>query len=263
MIVTPSERDHRYGDERIVDWLNQSREWSYEKPVPYHPRSDRHGGAQCNFFIDDLLCESDPFASAAAAGEIVYQEDYDVGDSRGLGWNVDLVIGPPSGDASQPIDGRIAQRAPGEVWLACDAKSIMTEHQKARRNRQRDINSFADIMHTHHERALSCGILLLNLASKFDSPTRDPEDITEHPHINRIVGEIVDLFDSINRSGGEISANLDGLGVVVIEHTNLTQNIGDTRLATESPAPQPADRTHYRTFVRQMADLFEARFLGG
>lgn len=259
--MTPSETDHRYGDERIVDWLNQSREWNYEKPVPYHPRSDSHGSAQCNFFIDDLLYENEAIASAAAAGEIVYQENYDVGDSRGLGWNVDLVIGPPIGNSNQPVDGRIAQRAPAEVWLACDAKSIMTEHQKARRNRQRDINSFADIMHTHHERALSCGILLLNLAPRFDSPTRDPEDITEHPHIERIVGEIVDLFNSIDRSGGEISANLDGLGAVVIEHTNLTRNIGDTRLVTESPAPQPGERTHYRTFVRQMADLLETRFL--
>jgi hypothetical protein len=137
----------------------------------------------------------------------------------------------------------------------------MTEHQKARRNRQRDINSFADIMHTHHESAVSCGILLLNLASKFDSPTRDPEDITEHPHIERIVGEIVELFDSIDRSGGEISASLDGLGAVVIEHTNLIQNLGDTRLRTERPAPQPGDRTHYRTFVRQTAELLETRFI--
>ena len=253
--------DHRYGDERIVDWLNQPREWAYEKNVPYHPRSNRHGSAQCEFFIDDLLAESDSIASAAAAGELVYQEDYDVGDPRGLGWNVDLVLGPPSGETRRPIDGEIAQRTPGKVWLACDAKSIMTEHQKARRNRQRDINSFADIMHTHHEEALSCGILLLNIADTFDSPTREPDDITEHSNIERIIREIIGLFNSINRSGGEISANLDGLGAVVIEHTNLVDHIGDTRLVTEPPAPQLGDRTHYRTYVQQMADLIQERFV--
>lgn len=47
--------EHRYGDERIVDWLNQEREWSYPRNVPYHPRSDTHGGAQCRYFVDDLL----------------------------------------------------------------------------------------------------------------------------------------------------------------------------------------------------------------
>jgi hypothetical protein len=252
--------EHQYGDEKIVEWLNESREWKYPKDVPYHPRSDSHGGAQSRYFVDDLMYESDFIANAAENGDLVYQEDYDVGDSRGLGWNVDLVIGPPSGSVQETMSGKMAQGPPSEVWLAADAKSIMTEHQKARRNRQRDINSFADIMHTHYEEAIVCGILLLNLADKFDSPTRDPDDITEHPHIERILEEIVDLFDSIDRSQGEISANLDGAGVVVVEHTNLVDDIGDTRLVRDDPAPQPQDRVQYRTFVRQMAELFERRF---
>lgn len=259
--MSDSQNEHRYGDERIVEWLNQRREWKYPKDVPYHPRSDKHGGAQCRYFVDDLLYESDAIADAARNGEIVYAEDYDVGDPNGLGWNVDLVLGPPSGNVQLPADGGMARGAPGEVWMAVDAKSIVTEHQKARRNRQRDINSFADIMHTHQEQALAAGILLLNIADRFDSPTRDPDDITEHPHIDRIVGEIVDLFDSINRSEGEISANLDGAGLIVVDHTNLEDDVGETELVTREPAPQPGERVHYRTFVRDMADLFEQRFL--
>ncbi|MFB6222334.1 MAG: hypothetical protein ABEH86_01505 [Haloarcula sp.] len=259
--MSRQEDDHQYGDERIVDWLNQEREWKYPKEVPYHPRSDKHGGAQCRYFVDDLIHESDAIADAAANGEVVYAEDYDVGDPRGLGWNVDLVMGPPSGDVQLPADGGMARGAPAEVWLACDAKSIITEHQKARRNRQRDINSFADIMHNHHSEAITCGILLLNIADQFDSPTRDPDDITDHPHIDRIIGEIVDLFDSIDRSEGEISANLDGAGLVVVEHTNLVEDVGDTELVTREPAPQSGERVHYRTFVEEMADLFEQRFL--
>lgn len=251
---------HQFGDERIVEWLNQEREWTYPKNVPYHPRSDSHGGAQCRYFVDDLLNESPAIQEAANEGEIVYAEDYDVGDPKGLGWNVDLVLGPPSGDVQLPASG-MTQAAPGEVWMAVDAKSIITEHQKARRNRQRDINSFADIMHTHHEQAITCGILLLNIADRFDSPTRDADDITDHPNIDRIVGEIVDLFDSINRSEGEMSANLDGAGLVVVDHTNLEDDVGDTGLVTREPAPQPGERVHYRTFVSEMADLMEQRFL--
>ena len=256
------ENDHQYGDKQVADWLNQERTWKYPKNVPYHPRSDKHGGAQCRYFVNDLLHESEAIAEAAQNGEIVYAEDYDVGDPRGLGWNVDLVIGPPAADDMQlPTDDGIAKDTPREVWLAADAKSIITEHQKARRNRQRDINSFADIMHTHHERAIACGILLLNIADRFDSPTRDHDDITDHPNIDRIIEEIVDLFDSIDRSEGEISANLDGTGLIVVDHTNLVDDIGDTELVTEEPAPQPGERVHYRTFVKEMADLFERRFL--
>jgi len=260
--MSEAPNDHTYGDERIVSWLNQSREWTYPKDVPYHPRSDKHGGAQCRYFVDDLLHESDAIREAAQNGEVVYAEDYDVGDPKGLGWNVDLVLGPPAADDVQlPADGGMARDTPSEVWMAVDAKSIVTEHQKARRNRQRDINSFADIMHTHHEQALAAGILLLNIADRFDSPTRDADDITDHPHIDRIIGEIVDLFDSIDRSEGEISANLDGAGLIVVDHTNLVDDVGDTELVTREPAPQPGERVHYRTFVSEMAGHFETRFL--
>jgi len=254
--------EHRYGDERIVDWLNQERDWTYPRNVPYHPRSDSHGGAQCRYFVDDLLSESDAIREAAAAGELVYQEDYEVGEG-GLSWNTDLVIGPPVDSVQVSLDGdrEMAQADPTEIYLAADAKSIMTEHQKARRNRQRDINSFADIMYHHHEKALAAGILLVNLAEQFDSPLRDPDDITDHVHIERIVGEIIEMFDSINRSEGEISANLDGAGVVVVDHTNLINDVDETELVTEPPAPQEGDRVHYRTFASQVARWFEDRFI--
>lgn len=254
--------EHRYGDERIVEWLNQERDWSYPRNVPYHPRSDSHGGAQCRHFVDDLLYESDAIREAAVAGELVYQEDYEVGEG-GLSWNTDLVIGPPADSVQVSLDDdrEMAQADPNEIYLAADAKSIMTEHQKARRNRQRDINSFADIMHHHHEKALTAGILLVNLAEQFDSPLRDTDDITDHVHIERIVDEIIEMFDSINRSEGEISANLDGAGVVVVDHTNLIDDVEETELVTEPPAPQEGDRVHYRTFADQMADWFEGRFL--
>lgn len=260
--MSQSPNGHRFGDEKIIDWLQTEREWTYPRNVSYHPRSDKHGGAQSRYFVEDLVHVSDAIAEAAANGEIVYQEDYDVGDPRGLGWNTDLVIGPPAGAVQASFgDEAMSRGTPSEVWLAADAKSIMTEHQKARRNRQRDINSFADIMHNYHEESIAWGILLLNIADKFDSPLRDPDDITNHPNIERIIEEIIDLFDSINRSEGEISNNLDGAGLIVVDHTNLPDEFDQTNLATEPPAPQPGNRVHYRTFVREMADLFEQRFL--
>lgn len=254
---------HRWGDERILDYLNEEHEWNYPRNIPYHPRSSKHGGLQCRYFIDDLLYVSDAIRRAAEGGEIVYAEDYDVGDTRGLGWNVDLVIGPPEEDSQvdESNEAGMSDGEPSEVWVAVDAKSIMTEHQKARRNRQRDINSFADIMHTHDERSITAGIILVNQAETFDSPTRDADDFTTHTNVDRIVGEIIDLFGNIDRAEGEMSANLDEVACIVVDHTNHIEDVGDSTLGTEPPAPQPGDPTQYRTFVSRLAATFEDRFL--
>ena len=179
---------HRYGDERIAAWLRENE---------YHPRSPKHGSASCLYLLDDLLYESEAFAEAAKDGELVYQEDYTVceGPSR---WNTDLVVGPPGGvgdiEVSPDDDRPIAEAEPQRIWLAIDAKSVMTEHGKARRNRQRDINSFADIMHRHHPGAVSGGLLLINTAKRFRSPLRDEGDITEHENIDRLVEQTIEIF---------------------------------------------------------------------
>jgi hypothetical protein len=255
--------NHRYGDERIVEYLQEPKSWNYPRDLPYHPRSNKHGGLQCRYFVDDLLHESAEIRAAAEAGKIVVAEDYDVGEG-GLSWNTDLVIGPPSeGNVQTALDGEygIPEGDPEEVWLAGDAKSIMTEHGKARNNRVRDINSFADIMHHHHEQSIGVGILMVNISKKFDSPLRDPDDITDHGDLTEMVEEIVEMFDSIDRSEGDVSANLDGAGVVVVDCTNFPEEAEDSRLVTEEPAPQLGERVHYRTFVEQTAELFERRFL--
>jgi len=193
---------------------------------------------------------------------VVYQEDHEVGDG-GLSWNTDLVMGPPKGGIQSPLSNErgMLQADPAEIWLAVDAKSIMTEHQKARRNRVRDINSFADIMHFHHEQAIAGGVLLINLAERFDSPTRDPDDITEHPNVERVVTEILDMFRAIDRSGGDVSNNLDGAACIVVEHTNLLDDDHQTKLVTDPPAPQPGDEVQYRTFVGIIKNLLENQFL--
>jgi hypothetical protein len=179
---------------------------------------------------------------------------------------VDLVVGPPSSDVEieLPTDGerRIVEGEPEEIWLAIDAKSVMTEHGKARRNRQRDINSFADIMHRHYPGVVTGGVLLINRAERFHSPLRDDDEVTVHDSIEKLVRETVDIFRDIERADGEISPNVDAVGCVVVDHTNMNDG-HETRLVTEPPAPQPDEMVHYRSFVRILVDTFEARFLRG
>lgn len=245
---------HEYGDRRIAEWLGEN---------DYHPRSPKHGSASCLYFIDDLLHESEVFREAAANGEIVYQEDYTVGEGASK-WNTDLVVGPPAEDVQAEIgsDRPIVEAEPEEIWLAIDAKSVMTEHGKARRNRQRDINSFADIMHRHHPGAVAGGILLINVADRFKSPLRDEDDITEHEHIEELVSETVEIFRDIDRAQGEVSPDVDGVGCVVVDHTNMDDG-EDTELVTDPPAPQPGDIVRYRDFLEIIVETLEERWLTG
>jgi hypothetical protein len=244
---------HAYGDERIAEWLQEN---------SYHPRSPKHGSASCLFLLDDLLYESDLFRTAAQNGEIVYTEDYTVGEGQ-LRWNVDLVVGPPQGEVeTQDIDRNIAEAEPEEVWLAIDAKSVMTEHGKARRNRQRDVNSFADIMYHHYPGSVTGGLLLINAADRFRSPLRDEGEITEHDGIKRLVEETVEIFNNIERSDGEIDPNVDAVGAVVVKHSNI-EDEQETRLVTGSPAPERGDAVHYRVFLDTIIETVEKRFLSG
>jgi hypothetical protein len=215
------------------------------------------------YFIDDLLHESEVVREAAQKGEIVYQEDYTVGDGDSK-WNTDLVIGPPKEDVQIEFgeDRSMIEAEPSEVWFAIDAKSVMTEHGKARRNRQRDINSFADIIHSHFPGAVTGGILLINFADRFRSPLRDEGDITDHDRINELVQETVDIFRDIERAQGEVSPNVDGVGCVVVEHTNIDDD-HESRLVTDPPAPQPGDIVHYEEFVEIVAEAFAERWLIG
>lgn len=245
---------YRYGDERIVEWLSENN---------YHPRSPAHGSASCLFLLDDFIHESEPFQEAAANGEIVYQEDYNVGEGDSK-WNVDLVVGPPAEDIQSELgSGRpIVEAEPEAVWLAIDAKSVMTEHGKARRNRQRDLNSFADIMHSHYPGAVAGGMMLINAADRFKSPLRDEGDITEHDGIEDLVAETIDIFRDINRAQGKVSPNVDGVGCVVVEHTNMNDG-HETKLITDPPAPQKGDIVEYHEFLEIILDVFEDRWLVG
>jgi hypothetical protein len=45
------------------------------------------------------------------------------------------------------------------------------------------------------------------------------------------------------------------------EGYNLIDDIDETQLVTNPPAPHEGGRVHYRTFADQMADWFEDRFL--
>jgi len=87
--------------------------------------------------------------------------------------------GAPSGDlltAPPPI----RKADPSTVQVAIELKAVITEHHKAVKNRKRDLEAHHEHVHSYTEQAIAGGVLLINISERFDSPTRDDDDITTH-----------------------------------------------------------------------------------
>jgi hypothetical protein len=204
-----------------------------------------------------LLSSCEPFYLAAKQRRIVYKLNHVIDKGSPTQWNLDLVVGPPALTSQQLLKSNdaIISTEPADIWLAIDAKTIMTEHGKARRNRQRDLNSLHDILHRKNPRTIVGGLLVVNMANTFKSPLRPKT--TAHRNIERLVEETIDLFRGLplaKRNG----TGLDALGIIVILHTNIK---GDSSsLVTNKPAPQPGDSLHYLTFLDDICNAFKRRF---
>jgi len=237
---------HRYADELIVDWLNNH---------GYHPRSDVHGKMLCRFLLDDLLYESPFLREMALRGNIVYEENTKIG-TEPLTWNIDLLLGPASQARFSSSSINIVADKPQDIWLAVDAKSVMTEHGKARRNRQRDLNSFQDVVKRYYPNCVTYGLMLLNMATEFKSPLRT--DITIHRNVERLVAECIEIYNEIPRADINGGSGIEAVGVIVVNHTNIPGD--ETTLVTRPPAPQEGELANYRTTLGIIKDALEQRF---
>jgi hypothetical protein len=250
----------------------------------YHPRSSKHGDFLSQALVLDLLDASPVLRSAAARGKLVFTANYgiEVADKsvadtlsedarKDLAWNMDLVIGPP-GDEPPPVLRRKSRRreeeahlitpdimkrgTPREVWLVVDAKGVMTEHGKARRNRQRDITALWTVMKTFMPNVIVGAVIPINVASKFKSPLR--QEITDHgASIQRTVLNTLGIFRAVRKTSRE-GRGIDGLGCFVVDFDNMGGS--QARYVEESPAPQPDDVIHYNAFVQDLIAALSSRF---
>ncbi|PSQ86575.1 MAG: hypothetical protein BRD42_04715 [Bacteroidetes bacterium QS_3_64_15] len=159
---------------------------------------------------------------------------------------------------------------PTVIELAVEAKGVMTEHGKARHNRLRDLQAFHDHAHTYNKNVVAGGILVVNTADVYWSPTRDEGDITEHSDIDRIGEETVELFRNIPlRNDPSDRGGMEGMGVLVVRHDNLDKNPDlppnapssqMTTLVTDDPAPSSGDPLNYSTMIYRLCRSYEDRW---
>ena len=235
----------------------------------YHPRSDAHSNAVCLAILADVLSHCLPFADRARTGKIVAKLNHTVKVNY-QDWNIDLAVGPPPGSPTPPATTPIAMGTPATVEIALEAKSVMTEHGKARRNRLRDLQAFHNYAHVYNQKTIAVGTVAVNVSEIFWSPLRPQDDITYHHNIATLGPKTVELFRGLPlRHTPADGPGFEAASVLVVKHDNLSKNrtppLGaptpqPPTLVSMSPAPQVGDPLHYATMVQRICAAYRERW---
>ncbi len=232
---------------------------AYLLKEPYHPRSNKHSNTLLEFLLNDLLESCPRLRDEAANGRAVYDlnRKVRVGTSE---WNVDLVLGPPASSAEEDSGSSSIRRTqPSNFHLACEAKSIMTEHRKAQRNRQRDLDALHQFMHRYDQNVVVAAITVINIAESFRSPLR--RGVTKHKNPSDLVRASIELLRTIPvRSHPTNGPGLEANCVVVLNYNNSSRKATST-VHSALPAPQPGDPLHWDSFIHRICDLYSQRWL--
>lgn len=245
----------------------------------YHPRTSRHSDFQSLIIIRDLVAQCQLIAQRAATGELVakLRHHQQVGNAD---WVIDIAMGTCAGHPSPPTLETelgftpITMAPPVIIQIAIELKSIWTEHGKARLNRLRDFNSFHGYAHQYSPETVAAAFLVVNSAERFWSPLRDKDDITTHgtprKPSRQLAKETVDRFRSIHlRNATTDVPGMEALGVVVVEHDNLSVNPDAQKYAnlhkpaTVAPTPPNlpvGDPLHYESMIQRICNAYCQRF---
>ncbi len=160
---------------KFVAWLtaHEHKDPVYGWVYRYRSRSDAHSIALCRLILADLIHACPAIREQALADRIVYGINARHTFPNGKKKTLDLAIGTPK--TIKP-DGRFQKTIhPGEidrVLIACEAKTVMTEHGKSQPRVFDELGSSHEIVHQGDREALAAGVTVVNIAEAFVSPLR-------------------------------------------------------------------------------------------
>lgn len=247
--------------EELVSWFtkHEHKDKKYGWVYHYHSRSDAHSIALCTLILEDLLSACPSLNADALADRVVYGINAKHTFPNGKTKTLDLAIGTTKEVREETRFARTIY--PGEidrVLIACEAKTVMTEHGKSQPRVFDELGSSHEIVHQGDREAIAAGITVVNIAETFVSPLRQKSrklhvSLHKQPHAaERMVDHLrgLPIRDSVDGTG------FDAYATIVID----CDNQGPTTLWTELPAPQLGDRDHYETFISRLSDAYASRF---
>jgi hypothetical protein len=246
--------------ERFAEWLSTAkhRDRRFGHLYRYHPRSNAHSIALCTFILDDLLNHCPTLQTQAARGDIAYGINLSyIWPTTQKAKNLDLAIGRP---ATRVLLGKIVEvKALTEVFFACEAKSVMTEHVKSQPRVYDELSSSHEIVHQGCPDAIAAGVTVVNIATTFVLPTRQTSAARLHISAHaqpEVTGKMVRHLRGLPIREQVGHVGFDAYCTIVVECDNQAA----ATLWEGPPAPQPGDRDHYDTFIDRLGRFYAERF---
>ena len=255
----------------FADWLstNIANDHKFGRKVyRYHPRSDEHSKTLCRLVLTDLLDACSLMRAHAVQMKIVAGINAPYTDQNGKPKTRDLAIGTPHPNAvlAPTKVSPICEAMIGRVLFSMEAKQCMTEHSKTKPRLFDELSSSHQIVHAGDPDAIAAGIVVVNIADRFASPTRQisadgpPLFIThKQPAVTEsMVKHLQGLKIRDLKSGIGSGLGFDAFAILIID----CDNTGPCALYTNPPAPQIGQSHHYETFIKRITQAYEARFSG-
>lgn len=269
-------------------------------PWQYHPRSDHHSKVACWGVLFDLLLASDLIREHAAQGSIAFGINHDLVDhTNGRRKNLDLVLCRPAvpsddgaGKKRQAVtfaglaakyrleltpDERakldalpaLLHRPVASTLIALEAKAAMTEFGKARPRLYDELASSHVVVHGDTDSAIAVGLAMINGASRFISPTKNPciawgAPRQESPHDQPTQARLtVDKIRSLPRRSALGTPGFDAIAAIVLDCRNDPATPVTLVADPSFGAPPIGDVMHYETMINRVAGLYASRFPRG
>jgi len=251
----------RLAPARLVDWMNNHiHKDNLGYVYHYHPRSDAHSIALCTFLWQDLLEGCPVLRAQAESGQVICGINVRfVWPTTGKTKTLDLAIGPPvapppAGETAPVVNAKLA-----DVFLACEAKSVMTEHGKSQPRVYDELSSSHEIVHQGNQETIAAGLTVVNICATFVSPLRQKAPGT--PHVSQhkqpqAAGRMVEHLRGLPIRDAVGQVGFDAYATIVLSCDNQNAAV----VWTDPPAPQPGDRDHYGTFLESISRFYSERF---
>lgn len=251
---------------KFCEWMSSHRANDHKfgrKVFRYHPRSDEHSKVLCRLVLGDLLAACPVLEQHALSRRVLGGTNVKHKFPNGKVKTLDLGLGVPPDSFAAPTDPAPLLAAPvGAIRVACEAKQCMTERGKTVPRLFDELSSAHEIVHQGNPAAIASGIVVINIASRYASPTRQrtkrgPLVVTTHNQPHAAESMVAHLRGLKMRDAvGEVG--FDAFCIFIID----CDNTGPCVLHTDAPAPRPGDRDHYGTFIDRISRAYEDRFAG-
>jgi len=253
---------------RLAEWWRTYRKSHSTFPfeVSYHPRSDEHSRQLCQFLLEDLLASSDLIRRHSKSGEICYDVNHVVYRLDGTKKVLDLVVGQSVSRSPGPGIQQGTVVTPG-IRIAIEAKACMTKHTASKPRLRDELTGSMQSAVGASPHALIGGLIVVNAADSFLSPTDQPDPLPPSPaglrrrlhNQPRDAAGVIEMLERLPLRKQPPELGFDSVGIIVVTHDNEIPNPA-VRLLEMPPSPPPASPRSYPSFIIDICNKYRHRF---